>query len=520
MKISLFAGFVLCAFFISIMSISVEAHGFGPRYDLPVPLYLYLSGAGFAVALSFVVMAMVVKAGHHIFAYPVLQLLSINKPNGLLVCTGVWALRGLSLSLFILTLVAGAFGDQEPVRNLAPTMVWIIFWVGLGIAVPLVGNIWEVINPWKIIFDLFDRITQKIAGIQLSLGIPYRKRYALVPGLIFLILFGWVENVYTDSAVPRHIALFGTSYAVSMLIGMVLFGKRTWLENGDVFTILFNRFAGFGLLELRNDDYDVCIQCELGCKRENLLCIDCYACADLSNKIRLVARPWAVGLVRMGNHSNVGKIFVIVVLAIVSFDGFSETPVWASIINTSLPWMATTFPTFNDVYFLLMVISSIGLIATVLIFLGAYQLTMNLMSSATRGGASRDELARGLIITLLPIAIAYHLAHYLSLFAVQGQLLIPLLSDPLGQGMNLFGTADYTVNIGVISSKFLWYFSVVVIVIGHVIAVYLAHVLSINIVHNRAQALKSQYPLIVLMIGYTVVSLWIIAQPITEVRIA
>ena len=167
-----------------------------------------------------------------------------------------------------------------------------------------------------------------------------------------------------------------------------------------------------------------------------------------------------------------------------------------------------------------MIISSIGLVATVLIFLGAYQITMNLMSSATRGGASRDELARGLIITLLPIAIAYHLAHYLSLFAVQGQLLIPLLSDPLGQGMNLFGTADYTVNIGVISSKFLWYFSVVVIVIGHVIAVYLAHVLSINIVHNRAQALKSQYPLIVLMIGYTVVSLWIIAQPITEVRIA
>ena len=164
------------------------------------------------------------------------------------------------MSLFILTLVAGAFGDQEPVRNLAPTMVWIIFWVGLGIAVPLVGNIWEVINPWKIIFDLVDGITQKIAGIQLSLGIPYRKRYALVPGLIFLILFGWIENVYSDSAVPRHIALFGTRYAVSMLIGMVLFGKRIWLENGDVFTILFNRFAGFGILELRNDDYDVCVQ--------------------------------------------------------------------------------------------------------------------------------------------------------------------------------------------------------------------------------------------------------------------
>ncbi len=84
----------------------------------------------------------------------------------------------------------------------------------------------------------------------------------------------------------------------------------------------------------------------------------------------------------------------------------------------------------------------------------------------------------------------------------------------------MFGTADYKVNIWVVSSKFLWYFSVAVIVIGHVIAVYLAHVLSMSIFSDRAQVLRSQYPMVALMIGYTVISLWIIAQPITEVRIA
>ena len=130
------------------------------------------------------------------------------------------------------------------------------------------------------------------------------------------------------------------------------------------------------------------------------------------------------------------------------------------------------------------------------------------------------QLAGVFVVTLLPIAVAYHLAHYLSLFAVQGQLLIPLISDPLGAGVNLLGTADYKVNIGVISSKFLWYFSVITIVLGHVVAVYLAHVLSISIFNDGAKAIKSQYPMVLLMIGYTVISLWIIAQPITEVRIA
>lgn len=511
---------MLCIVFVGAVPISVAAHGFGPRYDLPVPLSLYLSGAGFAVALSFAVMSVAIKGQHNILGYPVLQLLTMQRDNSVLARGAVWILRVLSLFLFVLTVVAGAFGDQEPVRNLAPTMVWIIFWVGLGIAVPLIGNLWELVNPWKTVFDLLNGITKRVAGSELSWNIPYRKRYALIPGLVLFGLFGWVENVYTDSAVPGHIAFLGTAYALAMLVGMIVFGKRVWLENGDAFTIFFNRLAGFGFLEIRNDDADACVRCGAGCKDQNGFCIDCYTCIDLAKKIRLVARPWAVGLARAGILSNRGKLFVIGILAIVSFDGFSETPAWASVINTSLPWMATTFPAANDVYFLLMLISTVGIVVTVAIFLAAYQVTMSFMSIVTRGVTSSDDLARMFVVTLLPIAVAYHLAHYLSLFAVQGQLLIPLLSDPLGRGVDLFGTADYKVNIGVVSSKFLWYFSVAVIVIGHVIAVYLAHVLSMSIFSDRAQVLRSQYPMVALMIGYTVISLWIIAQPITEVRIA
>ena len=519
MKTSICLMFMLCALIMGITSVSVGAHGFGPRYDLPVPLYLYLSGAGLAVALSFVAMSVVIKSGHNTLSYPTWRLLDIRRGHSLFLLGMVWGFRLVCLLLFVLTLVAGWFGDQEPVRNLAPTMVWIIFWVGLGIVVPIVGNVWELINPWKTIFDFVEWISKSITGSGLSWDVSYNGRYALIPGLVFLALFGWVENVYTDSAVPRHIAFLATSYTLSMLLGMMIFGKRTWLDNGDAFSILFKRLAGFGFLEMRSTDIRLCATCESACDMSNNQCVDCYACLGKSEAFSIAVRPWAMGLLHTGIPSTASKYLVIGILAIISFDGFSETPVWASVVNTMLPWMATTFPAVNDVYFLLMLISTVGLGSTVISFLLAYQITIHFMSIIADRAETAHGLAQIFVVTLLPIAVAYHLAHYLSLLAVQGQLLIPLLSDPLGFGSDLMGTADYKVNIGIVSSKFLWYFAVVVIVLGHVIAVYIAHMLSIGIFNDRRRALRSQYPMVMLMIGYTVISLWIIAQPITEVRI-
>src|SRR6266545_3950634 len=114
------------------------------------------------------------------------------------------------------------------------------------------------------------------------------------------------------------------------------------------------------------------------------------------------------------------------------------------------------------------------------------------------------------------IAIAYHLAHYLSFLLIQGQLIIPLASDPFGVGWNLFGTAGYRTNIGAVGARFAWLTAVIAIVAGHIIAVYLAHVLAMVALGGGARALRSQYPVTALMVGYTMVSLWILAQPIVE----
>ncbi len=122
------------------------------------------------------------------------------------------------------------------------------------------------------------------------------------------------------------------------------------------------------------------------------------------------------------------------------------------------------------------------------------------------------------MLTLVPIAIAYHLAHYLSFLAMAGQYLIPLVSDPFGFGWNLFGTKNYFVRIGLVDARAVWYTSTGAIVIAHIVAVYLAHCVALRLYSDRHRALRSQWPMVALMVCYTMTSLWIIAQPIVTVR--
>ena len=120
------------------------------------------------------------------------------------------------------------------------------------------------------------------------------------------------------------------------------------------------------------------------------------------------------------------------------------------------------------------------------------------------------------VFSLVPIALAYNLAHFISFLAIQGQLIIPLASDPFGFGWDLFGTGDYQINIRVINAKFVWYISVAAIVLGHITSVYVAHVISVRTMASHATALRSQYPMLALMVAYTATSLWILAQPIVS----
>ena len=157
-----------------------------------------------------------------------------------------------------------------------------------------------------------------------------------------------------------------------------------------------------------------------------------------------------------------------------------------------------------------------GLLVFPALFLLVYWAFSLAMASASGSVVPAQMLARLFVFSLVPIALAYHLAHFLSFLLIQGQLIIPLASDPFGYGWDLLGTAEFEPNIAIVGARFAWITSVISIVAGHVVAVYVAHVVALKRLPHRSAALRSQYPMLVLMVSYTMVSLWILAQPITE----
>jgi len=458
------------------------AHGFGQRYELPLPLSLYLFGAASAVVVSFVIVALFVGHAPAARLYPRLDL--SRRPLGTPLAGFMGALRLICLALFLLVVLAGFFGDQNPYRNIAPTMVWVIGWVGLAYVSVVFGNVWALINPWRTVFDaaewLYDRLG---GGRRLALCLPYPERLGVWPACVLLLAFSWIELVHPDPAMPANIARFAAIYSALTWAGMVLFGGATWLRHGEVFTVVFGTFARIAPVELRED-------------------------IERAGAVEWTLRPPGAGLIDSGPGSPSMTALVLLLLSTVLYDGLLATPQWSdfeSILGASL----TGFGEHG-----VLVIRTIGLLAFFLVFLGAYVAVCALMSLV--GQRSARELAQGFVLTLIPIAIGYHFAHYFVFLLIQGQYLIPLVSDPFGAGWNLLGTANYRPDIGIVGPRFAWYTAVAAILLGHVAAVYFAHVRAMRLFATRSAALKSQVPLTALMVVYTFVSLSILAEPIVE----
>lgn len=475
-------------------------HGLGQRYELPVPLWLYLTGAAVAVALSFVVSGVFVRAPAASTGYPRRNLL--RSPVGrffahpLLLKT----CRLLSVSVFILVIAAGLLGRQNPARNLAPPFIWVIWWVGLAYVSALAGNLWALVNPWKILFtwaeDLYRRFRP---GARLSLELAYPPWVGVWPGFLLFFAFAWIELIYHGRVWPQKLAVLAIVYSAITWLGMICFGKHRWLGAGEAFSIAFGVLARFAPTEVRVRD-------------RHGECIDCYERLERAKEQdrEWNLRPFAVGLLRNGAGSASMTAFVLLMLATVTFDGFAATPVWVNLeirLYALLPFLGPARLTMID---------TAGLVSFVALFIGVYLVFCRLMALASGTAVSSGELARAFVFTLVPIALAYHLIHYLPYFLIQGQLIIPILSDPFAWGWNLLGTAGYRIDTGIVGPRSMWFTAVAAIVLGHVVAVYLAHVLALRLLEERTLARRSQYPMLVLMLAYTVVSLWIMAQPIVE----
>ncbi len=486
----------LVAVVLALAAAPVYAHGFGPRYSLPLPLNYFLVGAGATVALSFVVIGLFVNAGEGEFRYPQLDLLKVGVIGPVLRSTIVLTIvKVVSVAIFVLLLATSLFGANRPIENFSPTFVWIIWWVGIGYISALIGNLWMLVNPWKIVYEW----AEKLLGGSGDGLFDYPEGWDVWPAVTLFLVFAWLENVYASATIPFNLGLLILGYSAITWGGMLAFGKHTWLVHGEAFSVLFGFFARFSPTEVRvlSGDDD---------------CVDCYEEFEAARpeQRQLNLRPYAVGLATTRPVSTATAAFVILALATVTFDGLVETTVWDGVQRAVLPafeFLGTSAAEFVD---------TAGLIVMPLVFLTVFLGFSWAIKGLGRESATVSAVAKAFVFSLVPIALAYNVAHFLSLLAVQGQLIIPLLSDPFGFDWDLFGTSGYRLKLDVLSSGFVWFASVGVIVVGHVVSVYIAHVISLQRLNDRAAALRSQYPMLVLMVLYTATSLWIIAQPIVD----
>ena len=490
----------------------VYAHGFGEKYNLPLPLWLYIYGGGATVALSFILIGLFVKLSPGVDTYPKINVL---KFRSLAIFTNtyfIYFLRTTSSILLGLLILGGLFGDQNPFGNMTPTFVWIIWWVGIAFISALIGNIWPLINPWRNIFTFFEYIHNTFYGKQDEnprLILP--AEIGIWPGLLLFLIFSWFELIYPTSYLPRTIAYLVILYSIITWSGMYLIGKNQWISRCDPFSIAFQFLSKFSPIEIASKNTTVCTQCT-ECNVQEY-CRDCYQCFSASSNLdrQINLRPYGVGLLSNQDVDTSRMYFVLILLAVVTFDGFTSTPLWASVLDSM-------FDTFSFLFGrnAIVAINSVGLFFFPIIFYIIYQVFCKTMATLSMPGVSTNTVCRLFIYSLIPIALAYHLSHYLTYILIQGQLIIPLVSDPFGLGWDLINTKSYEVNTYIVGPRFAWITSVISIVTGHVIAVYIAHIVAIRNIKDRSKALMSQYPMLVLMVGYTAVSLWIIAQPIVE----
>lgn len=457
------------------------AHAFGQRYDLPAPLWMYLSGAGAAVVLSFVVMAVILRSTNRL-AVPSLSLSTAPIFRWLANPAFVGTLQAFSVAVFLFVLATGFFGVQSPIKNFAAPMVWIIWWIGLAIVSALLGDLWRVINPWRTLFLWGEALLGRSTGPR-----EYPAVLGYWPAVLLFAVFAWLELISETDESPRQLAYLIVIYSIVTLWGMAIYGREAWLAHGEAFTVVFSLFGRF-------------------------------APTGAGAQGQWVLRPPAVDLLTEKPVAPSLAAFVLLILATVTYDGFLETPAWGSLLEwiaedatlrPLLVWLQETGVNLHKL------VKTVGLALFALGFAAAFLLFCELMRWAG-GAGSFGSVAGSFVLTLVPIAIAYHLAHYLSYFLLSGQLIIPLVSDPFGWGWDLFGTAGYKMDIGIVTAKFVWYLSVTTIVLGHLIAVYLAHVMAMRVFPTARAALRSQLPMMVLMVGYTMVSLWILSQPVVE----
>jgi len=444
---------------------AASAHGISGRASLPVPAWLFAWVAAIVLIVSFVLLSTM-------WSRPRLQGVHERRvcpwPAALSVAAGA-----VGIALFALVVYAGYEGVPYYTANFDPTFIYVIFWVAIPVSSILFGNWFSAFSPWRA-FARGIRWVAVRARLRWRPPLTYPAWLGRWPVVAGLLAFAWLELIYHDHDNPSTLASLALAYFTLMLVGMALFGIKDWSEKGDAYGGYFELFSRLSCVEVRDG--------ALWLRR------------FLSGATSLFEGSGSVAL-------------VLVIIGITTFDGASNGVVW----NTLQPHVQSFFSglglgdTPADE-----LADSLGLLLAITIVVGFYAIGVLGMRSVSRRFGSL-QLARSFAHTLIPIGFAYVLAHYFSLLVWQGQAIGYLASNPLGHGTNYFGTADWHVNYAFLGSTAIWYVQVFALVSGHVSGLALAHDRALATYRSTQEAVRSQYWMLVVMVGFTCLGLWLLS---------
>ena len=443
------------------------AHGIAGKTDLPVPRWLFAWAAAVVLVVSFVALAT-------LWPKPRLERarsrMLLRFPRVLDPICGA-----IGVALFAIVVYAGLAGEQElPTANLTPTFIYVLFWVGLPFLSLPFGDVFRAFNPWRAIARALAwgavRVTKGRARLEPR---PYPQWLGRWPAVIGILGFAWLELIYVEHDKPSTLAWLALGYASIQWAGMGLHGIETWTSRGDAFAVYFNLFSKLSPL---------------------------HWCRD-----RLELRPPLAGVTSLEPLAGTVPLLA-AMIGSTSFDGLEQGSIW---MNTLYPELQSAFSGLGSTA-AAELSGTVGLLAMVAIIGLFYRLGIRGMQTIDPTTPT-SVLAGRFVHTLVPIALAYVVAHYWSLLVYQSQAIYYLASDPLGNGSNLFGTAGGQIDFSVLTPNSIWYAQVGALLLGHASGLALAHDRALTLYRQAADAIRSQYWMLVVMVAFTSLGLWLLS---------
>lgn len=452
-----------------------QAHFFTQPYVLPVPFAMYAYGAAAALLASFAVIGLLRRQPAGAGTVP-----TASPAGQTAAAAGRSIAAAAAVGLLLLCIVAGFVGTQNPFGNISMTLFWIVFVLGMPYAVALLGDFYAPLNPWRTLVDWTARLT----GIGFEGRWPGADRLGCLPALLLYMGFIWLELFAQLS--PRGLSVALLAYTAINLAGAWLLGQRAWFRGGEFFGVML------------------------------------HLVGQMSPWSRGRWRMPFAGLIERPARDVYTVVFILFMLSSTAFDGLHSTVPWTQVFWKSVypgiaPWFPAapgkTYVVSVQLYYawqwLWLLCSPV---VYLLVFAGFVALTRGLTGSTLPTRALLLHFAKPLV----PIAFVYHVTHYYTLLLAQGGQLARLVSDPFGLRWNLFGTAGWNVPPLMLDMPTIWHTQVALIVVGHIVSVYLAHLEALKVFGTPRRAVLSQLPMLGLMMLFTTLGLWILSMPIAS----